>query len=84
MSELRATLNRMGVAWRDMSAFGRERTLYAGPRGTVAVIAGADTYGGSDGLLEAWNPGEAHDGWLTACEVVDRFPPKRGHACTRA
>lgn len=84
MEQLRRDLDAMGVPWRDMSTPGRRRTLYMGKWGMVAVIIGEDTCGGNRGLLEAWNPGQAHEGWLTAEEVPERFPPTWGRKCTRA
>ena len=84
MDALRAELSGMGVPWRDLSAPGRQRTLYMGTHGTVAVIVGENTCGGDRGLLEAWNPGEPHEGWLRAEEVPELFPPTMGKRCTRA
>lgn len=84
MAKLRRTLTEMGVPWSDYSTFGKERTLYMGERGMVAAISGMDTYGGRDGLLEAWNPGETHSGWLHAEEVPELFPPARRRRCTTA
>lgn len=76
---LRDALNAMGVAWEDRSEFGKDRTLYRSDKGTVAVICGPRTYGGSLGLLEAWYPGEPHSGWLDADGVIASFPPRRVH-----
>lgn len=79
MGKLRGLLNERGIAWRDMSEYGKHRTLYHSRRGTVAVICGHDTYGGRYGLLEAWYPGEAHKGWLTADDVIRDFTPCKRH-----
>lgn len=84
MDKLRRELTEMGVPWRDMSEFGKLRTLYMGERGMVAAICGKDTSGGCAGLLEAWNPGEPHSGWLFAEEVPELFPPARRRRCTIA
>ena len=80
--ELRRILTKMGVKWRDCSDWPVIRTCYMGDYGMVAAICGPRTYGGCAGLLEAWNPGENHRGWLFAEEVPELFPPK-GAACTR-
>ena len=77
---LRAVLSAMGVQWWDYTAGGTERTCYMGREGMVAVICGPRTYGGKDGLLEAWSAGKPHVGWLVAERILPKFPPKGRHA----
>lgn len=79
MDVLRRKLTEKGIPWESMDEFGKSRTLYPGKYGTVAVICSNETYGGSLGLLEAWYPGKAHEGWLTANGVVASFPPMKLH-----
>lgn len=79
MDVLRGKLNERGIDWHAMDEYGKARTLYPSRRGTVAVIRSNESYGGHVGLLEAWYPGDRHEGWLTANGVINSFPPIRRH-----
>ena len=83
MELLRGMLNERGIDWLELSTYGKQRILYPGKHGTVAVISGCNTIGGDVGLLEAWWAGNRHDGWLTAKDVIEDFPPIRRHGGQR-
>jgi len=80
MKRLRAVLDAMGVRWWDYTAGATEKTCYMGRDGMVAVICGPRTYGGPDGLLEAWSAGRPHDGFLIAERILPKYPPLKRNA----
>lgn len=81
MTVLRGALDAMGVSWRDYTSDGVRRTCYMGHDGMVAVITGTGTLGGGYGLLEAWDAGRDHDGYLTAKRAIFRHPPRGLAGC---
>ena len=76
MQRLRMALDAMGVTWRDYTQGRTVKTLYMGREGMVAVICGPETYGGKQGLLEAWSAGKKHAGFLIAERILPKFPPE--------